>query len=107
MGGREHNSCTSTIHKVGDAERKRNLHKLFICNSSSSCCTIKLLYGLDINDNIIEGMMDRFFSTLLIEMDGVSKSSSKHYSDSKGVIGWYQKLETDVSFLNEKFRQHT
>ena len=38
---------------------------------------------------------------------GVSKSSSKHYSGSKGVIGWYQKLETDVSFLNEKFRQHT
>ena len=31
VGGRKNNSCTSIIHKeVGGAERKRNLHKLFV-----------------------------------------------------------------------------
>mmetsp|Transcript_7400 Transcript_7400/g.14013 ORF Transcript_7400/g.14013 Transcript_7400/m.14013 type:complete len:919 (-) Transcript_7400:240-2996(-) len=83
--------CTSLIHKeLGSSERC--VHKLFQAVQAAAPC-ILVLDGIENiapargHDNTSEGTMDRLLSTLLIEMDGVSRVDEKSNDSGIAVIG--------------------
>lgn len=83
--------CTSLIHKeLGGSERC--VHKLFEAVRAAAPC-ILVLDGIENiapvrgHDNTSEGTMDRLLSTLLIEMDGVSRVGQSNSGDGIAVIG--------------------
>jgi SpoVK/Ycf46/Vps4 family AAA+-type ATPase len=83
--------CTSLIHKeLGSSEIC--VHKLFEAVRAAAPC-ILVLDGIENiapvrgHDNTSEGTMDRLLSTLLIEMDGVSRVGKSNNDSGIAVIG--------------------